>query len=172
MPAPEAQPADAPEAVAPPDPPPAPERPDPAAELAILLPDLDVVVRDPDGGGTVTLTVREPTFRAALDLAVEARPLVEALADAGGPGAAPEATEAALAAHADLWIAIVARATGRDSGWISRLGSADADAVCDALWRTHADFFVRRILAAEMRHRSPPSSTRSSPADTGAAPTT
>lgn len=113
---------------------------------------LDVAVRDPDSGETAVVTVREPRFRAALEAAAEARPLIEALARAGGAEAAPSDIDAALAAHAGIWIGLAARATGRDPAWIERLGAASADALGDALWRTHAEFLSRRVAAARPRH--------------------
>lgn len=110
--------------------------------------ELDVAVRDPDSGEVVVVTVREPRFRAGLEAAAAARPLIEALAEAGGAEADPADIDAALAVHAGVWIGLAARATGRDPAWVERLGAASADAVGDALWRTHAEFLSRRVAAA------------------------
>ena len=49
---------------------PAPE-PTAAEEMDVLFPDLDVVVRDPDTGENVTLTVRELRFLEGLRLTAE-----------------------------------------------------------------------------------------------------
>ena len=156
---------------------------DAAGELEVLFPDVPVVVRDPDTGEAVPLTVREFRFREGLEAQARARPVVEALAAlvpaAGAPDDAlpsPAAVDAALAAHADAWLALVARACGRSAGWLARLGDADARALSDAMWSANGGFFVRRVVAGLAARRatarlfrSLASSTPSSAPDTGAA---
>lgn len=154
---------------------------DAGGELEVLFPDAEVEVRDPDGGGAVALTVREFRFREGLEAQVAARPLVEALAaaaegaDEDGPDAG--AIEAAMAAHAGLWLDLVARACGREAAWLARLGDSSALALSNAMWSANGSFFVRRVAAtaaAAARRRpsrSRGSSTRSSAPATDAATT-
>ena len=146
---------------------------DPAAELAVLFPDVDVEVTDPDTGELVTLTVREFRFREGLEVTVLARPLVAsltglAMAFRGDPDEGPEddpddvpdgdpgdnlndgpdAGEfaAIFSIHADLWLDLIARACGRDADWIGRLGDEDAYALTVAMWEANGPFFLRRIV--------------------------
>lgn len=81
--------------------------------------------------------------------------------------------EAALAAHVDAWLDLVARACARDAAWLARLGDADAHALSDAMWSANGSFFVRRVAqraAARQGNgsRSPASSTPSSEPATAA----
>lgn len=149
------------------------------AELAVLFPDVDVTVRDPDTGASVELTVREFRFLEGLRAQVLAQPFIAALADAVGTGDegaldAP-AIAAVLAEHAALWLELVARACERDAAWLARLADADGDRVSEAMWSANGDFFMRRVVAsvaartrAENRSSSPSSSTSSCAPDTGA----
>ncbi len=160
---------------------PPPEAPDPVAELAVLFPDVDLSVRDPDTGEAVGLTVREFRFREGLEAQAAARPLLAALAalipvdpEAAMPDAL--AIEGALGAHADLWLELIARATGREAAWLGRLGDGDARALGDAMWAANGAFFIRRVVAAaaarertERLFRSLASSIRSSAPATAAA---
>jgi len=116
-------------------------------DLDILFPDREVRVQDPDSGEPVTLTLHEFRFREGLEATALARPLIAALAALvparedgvgaaeAGEGAGPDAlaVEAALAAHAALWLELAARACGRDAGWLARLGDADGRALCRAV---------------------------------------
>ena len=161
---------------------------DPRAELDVLFPDREVAVRDPDGGGEVMVTVREYRFREGLEAAREARPLLDALAAAAeaDPESGPtlDDVDAALAEHADVWLALLSRATGRGPGWLARLSDSDGGALGDALWDLNGDFFIRRFVAMFVRRRaaaerrsaagspSPESSTPSSAPDTDADTTT
>ena len=97
---------------------------DPRAELDALFPDRDVPVRDPDTGEAAALTVREFRFLEGLRAQTVARPLVQAwaaLAPGDGELADAGAFEAAMAEHAETWLALLALATGRDAGWLARL---------------------------------------------------
>ena len=153
---------------------------DAGGELGVLFPDAEVEVRDPDGGGAVALTVREFRFREGLEAQVAARPLVEALAaaaeGAGEDGPDAGAIEAAMAAHAGLWLDLIARACGREAAWLARLGDSSALALSNAMWSANGSFFVRRVAAAAAAARRRPSrsrgsSTRSSAPATDAATT-
>ncbi len=117
-----------------------------AAELGILFPDVEIEVRDPDTGAPVTLTVREFRFREGLEEAALARPLIAALAalvpeDAETALPDPAALDAALGAHADLWLDLVARACGREAAWLARLCDGDAHALTMAMWGGERGFF-------------------------------
>ena len=154
-----------------------------AAELGILFPDVEIEVRDPDTGAPVTLTVREFRFREGLEAAALARPLIAALVDLAPEGADaalpdPAALDAALGAHAGLWLELVARACGREAAWLARLCDGDAHALTMAMWGANGGFFMRRVVGAlAMREgagslfRSPASSrTSSAPATDAATP--
>lgn len=153
----------------------------PEEELRVLFPDVDVTVRDPDTGKPLTLTVREFRFREGLEAQAEGRPLLEALADVyDDEDAAPDAAaiDAVLGAHSDLWLALIARAIGRDQDWLGRLGDDDGSALGDAMWSANSGFFRKRVVAAIMQRRatreangsrSAPSSTPSSGPATGEA---
>ncbi len=128
-----------------------------ADELAVLFPDIDVVVRDPDSGAPVTLTLREFRFREGLEAQAVARPLIQALTrladEAGADGAAAidvATIEAAIGGHPDAWLDLIGIAAGRDTGWLSRLADADARAVSHAMWNANTLFFVRRLVAGAM----------------------
>lgn len=152
---------------------------DPAAELKLLFPDVDVTVRDPETGEEVALTVREFRFLEGLEAQVLARPLVDALADGfEGEGLDPIAIDEALAAHAGLWLELIARATGRDAAWLAALPDGAGEDLSDAMWSANGAFFVRRVVAevaarmrktveAEIGSRLRKSSTPSSAPDTG-----
>ena len=121
-------------------------------DLAVLFPDRDVTVRDPDTGEAVTLSVREFRFREGLEATALARPLMAALAALVPDPADPEAPDAlaveeALAAHAELWLALAARASGQDAAWIARLSDADGCALSEAMWAANGGFFLRRVVA-------------------------
>ena len=140
---------------------------DPAAELAVLFPDVDVEVTDPDTGELVTLTVREFRFREGLEVTVLARPLVASLAglavaasegddglvrEDGVPDTAePDAGEflTIFSIHADLWLDLIGRACGREADWIGRLGDEDAYLVTAAMWEANGPFFLRRVVEGE-----------------------
>ena len=165
---------------------PAPDaEPTAAEEMAVLFPDVDVTVRDPDTGVTVSLTVRELRFLEGLRLSGAIRPLIEAIADAVPSGAGDDIDEAviagALTEHAEAWLASVAQATGRDAGWLARLSDGDGQALSAAMWSANGGFFGRRLVEALRRRRpkdgpsrSPKSSTPSSgpatDADTATSP--
>ena len=130
---------------------PAPE-PTAAKEMDVLFPDVDVVVRDPDTGERVTLTVRELRFLEGLRLTAEVRPFIEAIADsigesghssASGEGDIDDAAIAqALTEHAEAWLACCAQASDRDAAWLARLSDWDGDAVSGAMWQANRLFFL------------------------------
>ena len=141
---------------------PAPE-PTAAEEMDVLFPDVDVVVRDPDTGEPVTLTVRELRFLEGLRLTAEVRPFIEAITDsvgesghssASGEGDIDDATIAhALTEHAEAWLACCAQASDRDAAWLARLSDRDGNAISGAMWRTNRPFFSRRLVEAVRRRR-------------------
>ena len=150
-------------------------------DLEILFPDVDVEVRDPDTGEPVQLTVSEFRLLDGLRAQVEARGLIAALADANRAAAGAASTDdvtgaaaegAVIGAHAEEWLALLARATGRDVDWLGRLSDGDGRALADAMWEANGLFFVRRIVAELMGKgsvlRSLGSSRTSSPPATDA----
>ena len=161
-----------------------------AGELEVLFPDRAVPVRDPETGAPLTLTVREFRFREGLEATALARPLIAALAalvphrDEGagadadaddGPDAL--AVEAALAAHAALWLELVARACDREAAWLAHLDDADGRALSEAMWAANGGFFLRRVVAQMAARETSPwrssgCSTPSSAPATGAATAT
>ena len=153
-----------------------PPEPTAAEDAALLFPDVDVTIRDPDSGASVTLTVREFRFMEGLRLTARVRPLIEAIGGATGEGGdvAVAAIADAITEHAVIWVDTIAQATGRDAEWIGRLAERDGQALSAAQWKANKDFFCRRIIE-EMRRRreagrspSPTSSTPSSGPGTGA----
>ena len=66
--------------------------------------------------------------------------------DAAGEGPDALAIEATLAAHAPLWLELVARACGRDADWLGRLSDADGRALSEAMWAANGAFFLRRVV--------------------------
>ena len=152
-----------------------PPEPTAAEDAAILFPDVDVTVRDPDTGEDVPLTVRELRFMEGLRLTARVRPLIEAIGSATGEDGDVDAAAIAdaITEHADVWVATLAQATGRDAEWIGRLADRDGQALSAAMWEANKDFFGRRILEDVRRRRaadrspSPTSSMPSSGPGTG-----
>ena len=123
-----------------------------ADDLAVLFPDREATVTDPDTGAAATVTVREFRFREGLEATALARPLIAALAGlvpdhTGGEGPDALAIESALAGHAGLWLELAARACGRDAAWLARLSDADGRALSEAMWAANGGFFLRRVAA-------------------------
>ena len=124
-----------------------------AAELARLFPDQALAVIDPDSGESVRLVVREFRFREGLEAVAAARPIILALAALVLADAEPEAEppdalafDAVLAEHAELWLDLIARACGRDTAWLARLGDHDARRLSLAMWGANGPFFIRRLV--------------------------
>lgn len=146
-----------------------------AEDLALLFPDIDVEVRDPDSGETVVLAVREYRFIEGLRASAWAAGLIKAVAaTVQGDDVSEHRIAAALGEHAETWLACIAQATGRDAAWLARLSDADGQALSVAMWQANQGFFGRRLVAALARRQkegpspSPKSSTPSSGPDTGA----
>lgn len=140
-----------------------------AEDLAVLFPDVDVTVRDPDTGEAVPLTVRELRFLEGLRLVATYQPLVSAIAasaDGNDEGIDEGAIAAALTEHAEAWIACIAQATGQEAAWLARLSDADGQVLSLAMWSANKDFFGRRLVEAVRRRkraRPSPSPTSSMP---------
>lgn len=139
-------------------------------ELAVLFPDVDVEVRDPETGGPVALTVREFRFLDGLRAQSVAAPFTKALAELIGTAPEAEVDDAAvadlMAEHAETWLTLVARACDRPVEWVARLADADADRVSEAMWSANAGFFMRRVVASavtrQRKAQSPSPSVKSS----------
>lgn len=156
------------------DPAPPPE-PTAAEDLAVLFPDLEVAVRDPDTGASVTLTVREYRFLEGLKVGARTGALVEAIAATVQGGVVSEQRLAeVLGEHAETWLDCIVQATGQDAGWLARLSDADGQRLSTAMWQANQGFFIRRLVSALARRRedgpspSPKSSMPSSGPDTAA----
>ncbi len=123
-----------------------------AREAAILLPDLDLTVPDPDHGAEIALTVREFRFLEGLKVQATARALIEDLAAllAEPAGMTPARVMAVLGRHADLWLGICAVSTGREAAWIARLREPWAGALSMAVWQVNSDFFTARLLGQHL----------------------
>ena len=142
-------------------------------DIEVLLPDVDVEVADPDARERVTLTVREFRFLEGLEAQLEAAPLLADLAavmDASGGAPAAADVQAAMGRHAALWIALAARACGREADWLARLSDSDGQAVSAAMWTANRDFFSERIAAlAAPKPARPSRSAKSSRRSSGRA---
>ena len=119
-------------------------------EIGVLIPEARTTVRDPDTGEAVTLTLREFSFRDGLEATAIARPFIADLATlvpAERGDALPDALafDDVIAAHAETWLDLVARACKREPGWIARLADADAFNVRLAMWTANGPFFARRL---------------------------
>lgn len=147
--------------------------PDLAEELAVLFPDVDVQVRDPETGERVTLEVREFRFLEGLRAQALARPFTGALAALIADRRFEEIDAAliaeVMASQAEAWVRLVALACDREPEWVSALADADGDALSEAMWSANGRFFTRRVVASvAARERKEPqsgsqkSSTRSS----------
>ncbi len=159
-----------------------------ADELGVLFPDVELTMRDPETGESVALTVREFRFREGLEAQAAARPLIEAFTAlverAGAEGVEDSeigvaAIDWAIGEHPEIWLELVALATGRTTEWLARLSDRDAQALSGAMWQSNGPFFVRRIVAGVTGKqamaglfRSLASSTASSAPVTDAATTT
>ena len=132
---------------------------DAAAELAVLFPDVELTVRDPDTGEAVALTVREFRFLEGLRAQALAGPFVEGLAELVGTGDIDALDPAAIAGlmndHAEVWIALTARACDREPEWLARLSDIDGDALSEAMWSANSGFFTRRVVASVVAARKP-----------------
>ncbi len=119
---------------------------------AILFPDVDVDVRDPDTGKMTRITVREFRFREALELQGRSKPLLDALTDIAGGCEGPvkdlDVIDQVLSEHADTWLALIARACDREVAWVGRLGASDATSVSAAMWTANRNFILGRIVGA------------------------
>lgn len=125
----------------------------PADDVGVLFPDVDVTVRDPDTGEDTPLTVREFRLLEGLRAQAEARDLLAALSECAripddDDMGLSVSIDAAIGDHPEGWIRLLARATGREADWISRLSDADGHALKDAMWTANGPFFLRRIVDA------------------------
>ena len=142
-------------------------------EAAILMPDQEITISDPETGDTVVVVVREFRFREAL----KAQAIAEAMiADVAALCADAEkftatALNRLLGRHAEVWIQLCALATGWTAERIAALDNADGHVLSMTVWEANSHFFLARILAATggpdaTPLASPTSSTASPPPDT------
>ena len=155
----------------------------PTEEAEVLFPDVDVEVRDPDTGGTVEVVVREFRFAEGLKVRAQCRGLVAALGQwAAREDGEPEEYDAIIAANAEAWIRLIARAVDRPEEWVAALSDEDGSKLDVAMWEANGPFFVRRIMSAmrtqtiagtlsELRGPSATSSPPATAAPNGKSPT-
>ncbi|WP_419740924.1 DUF6631 family protein [Ruegeria sp.] len=130
-----------------------PGTPDPRqCEAAVLLPDMELVLQDPETGAEVSVTVREFRFMDGLNVQARARGLIEDLASLLGEpeGMTPARVAEVLGTHADLWADICAISTGRETGWIAALREPWAGMLTMAVWQVNTDFFTARLLGQHL----------------------
>jgi hypothetical protein len=146
-------------------------------DLAILYPDRDVTIAGE------AHTVREFRYREGLEVALLARPFLAALRELF---MAPdeEFTDVAFLAlveeNPEVWLALVAKACGRDVEWVANLPNAEAMKLQSTFWEVNAPFFMRRLMwgasfmagAKARRSRSRKSSPNSSGPDSAPITTT
>ncbi|MCY4123516.1 MAG: hypothetical protein OXG72_21620, partial [Acidobacteria bacterium] len=110
----------------------------PKDDVGILFPDVDVEVTDPDTGEPAALAVREFRLLDGLRAQAEARGLIAALAEAAvAEDDQPNLLDLMIGECADEWLALLARATGRDAEWLARLSDADGQALANAMWEAN-----------------------------------
>ncbi len=134
---------------------------DPAEQMKVLFPDVTVEVTDPATGKAVTLTVAEYRFLDGLKAQALGEPLIRDLALLAGRAATAAdedegestagvdlaALEAVVGRHGELWLDLVALASGRDAAWLAALSDKDAREVTGAMWGANLHFFIRRVVA-------------------------
>lgn len=116
--------------------------------------------------GDETITVREFRYREGIEAAALAQPLLNGLrslfTDAGGQMIEPEALDTLIGQHGEIWLQLIAKASGRDVEWIAALPDHEAFKLHLAFWTANGAFFTRRIFfssafAAAVKQRRAPS---------------
>jgi len=134
-------------------------------DLEILYPDQQVKIKGE------TLTVREFRYREGLEMAALARPFLaglRALIESAPGAVVPEALDALIGEHREVWLMLVAKSCDRELEWVAELPDQYAMALQMAFWGANSGFFTRRLLfgaavaAGLARSASPRSSPRSS----------
>ena len=140
-------------------------------DAAILFPDETVEI---DGE---QVTVREFRYLEGLRAAALARPLLAGLREIieTDDDIEPEALDALIGEHTDIWVQLIAMSTGLSAERIGELSDRDGVTLSMAFWRVNGPFFTRRLLLASAvasglsgRSRSRKSSTSSSAPATAA----
>lgn len=99
-----------------------------------------------------TITVREFRYREAIEAAGLARPFLTAMrimvskSDEAGEGIEAEDLDALIAAYVDIWLALVAKACGRDVAWVEALPDHEANKLQMAFWAANGVFFTSRLI--------------------------
>jgi len=136
-------------------------------DLEILYPDQQI---DLDGE---KLVVREFRYREGLEMAALARPFLvglRTLIDSAPGAVVPEALDALIGEHREVWLLMVAKSCDRELKWVAALPDRHAMALQMAFWGANSGFFTRRLLfgaavaagLARGSSASPKSSARSS----------
>jgi hypothetical protein len=137
-------------------------------DLAILYPDREVTIAG------VALTVREFRYREGLEVAVLARPFLAGLRElfmAPDDQFTDEAFNALTEENPEVWLALVAKACGREVEWVANLPNAEGMKLQSTFWEVNAPFFMRRLMwgaafvAGAKARRSRP--RKSSPSSSG-----
>ena len=111
-----------------------------------------------------TITGREFRYGEGLQLAALARPLLTAMRvmfSAADQEIEPEALDALIAEHSDIWLQMMAKACDRDVAWIAALPDDEAMKLQLAFWGVNGGFFTRRLVfgaafvAAAKQRRAP-----------------
>lgn len=111
-----------------------------------------------------TITVHGFRYAESLQLGALARPLLAAMRvmfSATDQEIEPEALDALIAEHSDIWLQMVARSCDRDVAWITALPDQEAMKLQLAFWGVNGGFFTRRLVfgaafvAAAKRRRAP-----------------
>lgn len=133
-----------------------------ADEVAILMPDVPLVV------GGRSLVMREYRFGESLEVASVAAPLIADIARTIAD-AAPryDQVRPLFARHRALVMQLVARAADVDPAWVSGLGRAEGELLVNTWFTVNCGFFVHEaaVLALEARRHeaAPAGHTSSSP---------
>jgi len=131
-----------------------------ADEVAILMPDVPLVV------GGRSLVVREYRFGESLEVSAMAAPLIADIARAIAD-AVPryDQVRPLFAGHRELVLALVARAADVEPGWVAQLGRAEGELLVNTWFTVNCGFFVHEaaVLALDARrHEAAPAGHRSS----------
>lgn len=136
---------------------------DPAAELEIIAPDVEVTLVN----GRI-ITVREYAFLDGLKLQNTAAPVLDALAD--GEDITVQRLSQVFGEHAELMPTLMAAACDLSASEIRALNDHDGQVLLAAFWRVNKDFFVQRLLVRKVQRWQPQSSEPAPDLDGSSAP--
>jgi len=132
-------------------------RPDSAA--AVLLPDEEIEIADPETGEAIAVKVREYRFLEGLEAQAIGADLIADLAryagaedrpSAGAGDMTPSVMMSVLGRHREAWLALCALSTGRAADWLASLREPDSFRVSSAVWSVNQSFFITRVLTEHL----------------------